>query len=168
MAAGAPQRISLFGRVELTVSRFVNRRGLYLGRRATRFHVAIYRRSGGRLGARMPGFPGVGIALVDHVGARTGARRTSPLMFLRDGEAIVVVASKAGQPTHPSWFHNLSANPDTSVQVGPERWPVRARTAREEERARLWPRLEAMYPGFGEFARAAAPRRIPVVLLEPR
>lgn len=168
MAAGAPQRISMVGRVELAASRALNRRGLYLGRRATRVHCAIYRRSGGRLGARMPGFPGVGIALVDHVGARSGARRTSPLMFLRDGEAVVVVASKAGQPTHPAWFHNLVANPETSVQVGPERWQVRARTAGEEERSRLWPRLVAMYPGFEEFARAAAPRRIPLVILEPR
>jgi deazaflavin-dependent oxidoreductase (nitroreductase family) len=160
--------VSRLGRVELALARVANRRGLYLGRRATRVHSAIYRRSGGRLGARMPGFPAAGIALVDHVGARSGTRRTSPLMFLRDGEAVVVVASKAGQPTHPAWFHNLMAHPDTSVQIGPERRQMRARTASEEERSRLWPRLVAMYPGFEEFARAAAPRQIPLVVLEPR
>ena len=160
--------MSFLGRVQLTLSRLVNRRGLYLGRRSTRVHCAVYRRTGGRLGGRVPSFPKARIALVDHVGARSGTRRTSPLVFLQDGETIAVVASKAGQPTHPAWLHNLKAHPDTTVTIGSETRAARARVASDEERQRLWPQLVSIFPGYEEYAVAAAPRLIPVVLLEPR
>ena len=162
------RRVGAFGRIELALARVANRRGLYLGRRSTRLHCAIYRRSGGRLGGRMPGFPEVRIVLLDHTGARSGIRRTSPLMALEESEGLIVAASKAGQPTHPSWFHNVLAHPETTVQLGPEVRRVRARVATDPEHRRLWPRLVAMYPGFEDFARAAAPRKIPLVVLEPR
>ena len=160
--------MTVLQRVELAVSQALNRRGFYLGRRSTRIHSAIYRRTRGRIGSRMPGFAEVGIVLVDHIGARSGVRRTSPVMFLRDGESIVVAASKAGQPANPSWFHNLMAHPETTAQIGSQVLQVRARVADEHERERLWPRFVAMYPAFEFYARNAAPREVPVVILEPR
>jgi deazaflavin-dependent oxidoreductase (nitroreductase family) len=159
---------SAYGRLNLAAAEAMNKRGVYLGRRATRVHVAVYRRTGGRAGAHVPGWPDARIALVDHRGARTGAARTSPLMFHADGEAVAVVASKGGMPTNPAWFHNLMANPETMVQIGAEVRPVRARLATDAERERLWPEFEAFYPGYAAFIERARPRRIPIVMLEPR
>jgi deazaflavin-dependent oxidoreductase (nitroreductase family) len=156
------------GRLSSVVSNRFAERGIYLGRRSTRFHVALYRVSRGRLGRRVPGWPQTEIALVDHLGARSGRLRTSPLMICRDGEAIAVVASKAGQPSNPAWYHNLLAHPDTTVQVGAERRPVRARVTAGEERERLWARFVAGFPEYERYRVRAAPRQIPVVVLEPR
>jgi deazaflavin-dependent oxidoreductase (nitroreductase family) len=147
-------------------SEFANKRGLYLGPRSTRWHVALYRRSGGRLGNHIPGWPAARIALVDHKGARTGAQRTSPLMYQEEGSAIAVMASKAGQPTHPAWFHNLKANPITTVQIGPELRRVHARVAGAEERDRLWRRFVSIYPGSEAYQRNAGDRQIPIVILD--
>ena len=149
-------------------SEFANKRGIYLGRRSTKIHVAIYRRSGGRLAGHLPGWPAARIVLVDHTGARSGVKRTSPLMSHPDGDAIAVVASKGGQPTHPAWFHNLRANPDTTIQIGAVVREVRARVATDEERDRLWPQFLAFYPGYDFFQRNAKGRKIPIVILDPR
>jgi deazaflavin-dependent oxidoreductase (nitroreductase family) len=162
------KRPGALARLGLAISQLANRRGIYMGRRSTRIHAALYRRTGGRLGARFPGFPEARIALVDHVGARSGAHRTSPLIVIEDGDALVVAASKAGQPTSPAWLHNLIAHPDTTAQVGREVRQVHARVADEAERARLWPQLVAAYSGFELFARDAGRREIPVVILAPR
>lgn len=151
-----------------TVSRHTARHGLYLGPRSTRIHVAVYRRTGGRIGARVPGRRRVPILLLDHTGARSGRRRTSPLMYHEEGADLVVVASKAGQPTHPAWFHNLRANPDTTVQIGSAVREVRARIATAVERERLWPRLVAMFGAYEDFQSYARGRTLPVVVLEPR
>lgn len=160
--------MSLFGQFTASSSQLLNKRGIYLGRRSTKLHVALYRRSGGRLGSHIPGWPAARIALVDHVGAKSGAKRTSPVMYFEDGGAIVVMASKAGQPTHPAWFHNLKANPETTVQVGSTTREVRARLATEEERARLWSGFLAIYPSSEFYARNAQGRQIPIVVLDPR
>jgi len=159
---------SLFGRLTAASSQFANKRGVYLGRRSTKIHVALYRRSGGKIGGHLPGWPEARIALVDHRGAKSGTKRTSPLMYHDEGDAVAVVASKAGQPTHPAWFHNLKANPDTTVQIGSEVREVRARVATDEERDRLWPKFLAFYPGYEFFRRNAKGRKIPIVILEPR
>jgi F420H(2)-dependent quinone reductase len=159
---------SLNARLNLAASEAINDRGIYLGRRSTKVHVAVYRRSGGRIGGNLPGWPDARVALVDHLGARSGVARTSPLMYHRDGASIAVVASKAGQPTNPAWFHNLMANPETTVQIGAEVRPVRARRATEAERERLWPEFLASYPGYTTFRERAHPRVIPIVILEPR
>lgn len=156
------------GRLQLAIGQFASERGIYLGRRSTRIHTAIYRWTRGRLGSRVPGFADARIALVDHVGAKSGAQRTSPLIYLEDDGNVVVVASKAGQPTSPAWFHNLMANPETKVQLGSEVREVRARVASEEERERLWPQFNAVYPAYDFYARNARGRRIPVVILERR
>ena len=159
--------LSLWSRVVMAASNAANRRGLYFGRRSTRVHVALYRWSSGRIGGRLPGFPWVPIVLVDHVGAKTGKLRTSPLMCQRHEGVVAVAASKAGQPTHPAWFHNLMAHPDTTIQLAAERRSVRARMATDQERSEWWPRLVAAYPGYESYQRWAGARTIPVVLLEP-
>lgn len=160
--------MSLLGQLTAAGSQFANRHGIYMGRRTAKLHMAIYRRSAGRIGGRLPGWPEARIALVDHTGARSGLRRTSPLMFKEVDGAVVVVASKAGQPTNPAWFHNLAANPDTTVQIGSEVRRVRARVADDEERERLWPMFVAFYPGYEFYRQHAQARKIPIVILEPR
>jgi deazaflavin-dependent oxidoreductase (nitroreductase family) len=89
-------------------------------------------------------------------------------MYHEDGDLIAVVASKGGQPTHPAWFHNLKANPDTTVQIGSLVRNVRARVASDHERDRLWGEFVAFYPGYDFFQRNAGPRKIPILILEPR
>ena len=130
-------------------------------------HTALYRASGGRLGHRIPGVPGK-MLLLDHVGAKSGTKRTSPLLYFRDGEDLVIVASKGGFPKNPAWFHNLEANPDTTVQVASHRLEVRARVAGPEERERLWPLAVKAYRGYEDYAVRSKGREIPLVILEPR
>jgi deazaflavin-dependent oxidoreductase (nitroreductase family) len=105
--------------------------------------------------------------LLDHVGARSGRKRTNPLACLEDGDNIVIVASKGGSPRHPAWFHNLCANPDTTVQVGSRRIPVTARVATSNERSRLWPKVVAPYCGYENYQRRTS-RQIPLVILQSR
>jgi F420H(2)-dependent quinone reductase len=130
-------------------------------------HALAYRASGGRIGHVLPGVPGR-MLLLDHVGARTGTRRTSPLLYFRDGENVVIVASKGGFPKHPAWFHNLMANPDTTAQIRSERLSVHARLATAKERERLWPRVIQSYRGYADYQRRSRGREIPLVILEPR
>jgi F420H(2)-dependent quinone reductase len=132
---------------------------------AVKGHVLAYRATGGLVGHRVPGAPPM--LLLDHVGAKSGKHRTTPLAYLGDGEDLVLVASKGGSPRHPAWFHNLRANPDTTVQVGSGRRAVRARVATAEERARLWPKVVGMYRGYRHYQRRTE-REIPLVILEPR
>jgi deazaflavin-dependent oxidoreductase (nitroreductase family) len=106
--------------------------------------------------------------LLDHVGAKSGAKRTSPLLYVEDGENVAIVASKGGFPKNPAWFYNLKANPDTSVQIGSEHRAVKARIATPEERERLWAAAVKVYPGYEDYAARSKGREIPVVVLEPR
>jgi deazaflavin-dependent oxidoreductase (nitroreductase family) len=129
-------------------------------------HTFLYRATGGRIGHSAPGMPT--ILLLDHVGAKSGKMRTSPLLYFRDGENVVIVASKGGFPKHPGWFYNLKANPDTKVQIGSERRLVHARVATPEERERLWPVALKMYRGYDEYQARSKGREIPLVVLEPR
>ena len=134
-------------------------------RRLTDVHTAIYRASGGLVGHRFPGTPPV--LLLDHVGARSGRRRTTPLAYGVDGENLVLVASKGGNPRNPAWFHNLVANPDTTVQVGGERRNVHARVAGKAQRDRLWKLMVGVYGGYEDYRRRTG-REIPLIVLEPR
>lgn len=129
-------------------------------------HTALYKLTGGVIGHRVPG--GITNLLLDHVGAKSGTRRTSPLSYFTDGDDLVVVASKGGYPKNPAWFHNLKANPDTTVQVGREKRKVRARVANEEERARLWPKAVESYKGYRDYQERSKGRTIPMVILERR
>jgi F420H(2)-dependent quinone reductase len=135
-------------------------------RRAVGLHVLAYRASRGVIGHRVPGL-GAPMLLLDHVGAKSGKRRTTPLLYLADGDNLALIASKGGHPRHPAWFHNLRANPETTVQVGSERRAVRARVASGEERERVWSRAVEAYPSYADY-QARTEREIPVVVLERR
>ena len=128
-------------------------------------HTVVYRASGGRIGHKFPGSPPM--LLLDHVGAKSGQKRTTPLVYVKDGENLVLVASKGGNPKNPAWFHNLRANPETTVQVGVEKRQVRAHVADKEQRARLWPMAVETYSGYRGY-QERTDREIPLVVLEPR
>jgi len=130
-------------------------------------HAWLYRSTGGRIGHHLPGV-GPPMLLLDHVGAKSGAKRTSPLLYIPDAENVVIVASKGGYPKHPAWFHNLEAHPDTTVQIGHEQRAVHARVATPEERERLWPRVVEAYGGYADYQARSKGRQIPLVILEPR
>jgi F420H(2)-dependent quinone reductase len=134
-------------------------------RRGIAGHTAIYRATNGLLGHRVPGSPPA--LLLDHVGARSAVKRTSPLVYGVDGENLVLVASKGGFPKNPAWFHNLRANPDTTVQVGSQKRKVHARVADPGERERLWALMVGVYSGYEGYRRRTE-REIPLVVLEPR
>ena len=125
----------------------------------------VYRLSGGRIGGRFRG--GAPVLLLTTVGRKSGQPRTAPLLYLEDGENLVIVASKGGMSHHPIWYLNLEANPDVKVQVGSERRRMRARRALDEEKAKLWPRLVAMYGDYDTY-QGRTDRNIPVVILSPR
>jgi len=128
------------------------------------WHTWLYRKSDGRLGGTFPG--GLSALLLTTRGRKSGELRTTPLFYLRDGEKLIIVASKAGFPTHPAWYLNLEAEPKVEVQLGHEKRTMRAETATPEKRARLWPRLCALYPGYQDY-QARTDREIPVVILRP-
>jgi len=134
-------------------------------RRAVGGHTVVYRLTGGLIGHRVPGAPPS--LLLDHVGAKSGTKRTSPLAYLKDGDDYVLVASKGGHPRNPAWFHNLKANPDVTIQVGTSRKKVHARVATAPERERLWPKVIENYGGFEGYQQRTE-REIPLVILEPR
>jgi deazaflavin-dependent oxidoreductase (nitroreductase family) len=127
-------------------------------------NLVLYRATNGRVTGSHGGAP---VLLLTTTGRRSGKRRTTPLLYLEDGGGtLVVVASYGGAPKHPAWYLNLSANPDVEVQIGREIEPRRARTADEDERARLWPRLVAMYANYATY-QTRTEREIPVVILDP-
>jgi deazaflavin-dependent oxidoreductase (nitroreductase family) len=109
------------------------------------------------------------LVLLTTTGARSGKEGTTPLMYHRDGERYVVVASKSGAPDNPAWYYNLKANPVARVEVGTESgtetFEVRAHEAQGEERERIWADRVAIAPGFGDYQRNTS-RRIPVMILE--
>ena len=111
-------------------------------------------------------FKGAPLLLLTSAGAKSGQTRINPLAYTRDGDRYVVIASKGGAPTHPDWFHNVVANPEVTVEVGPERIPAKAVVAEGAERDRLYDAQAALMPGFAEYQRKTT-RRIPVVILEP-
>ncbi len=126
--------------------------------------IAEFRANGGKVGGP---FAGSDILLLHHTGARSGTERVSPLAYQRVGESFAVFASKAGAPENPAWYHNLLADPDTSIEVGTETIKVRARVAEPAERDVIWDRQKERVPHFGQYEQKAAPRKIPVVLLDP-
>ena len=136
-----------------------------LTRRWMKGHTAIYRATGGRIGGQLPG--GVKVLLLDSRGRRSGKRRTNPLLYIEDGDNLVIIASKGGFPRHPAWYHNVQDNADVTVQVGSKQRQLRARDADATERKRLWPKAVEAYPGYEDY-RERTEREIPVVILEPR
>jgi deazaflavin-dependent oxidoreductase (nitroreductase family) len=123
----------------------------------------LYRRTGGRVGGKMSGGD---VLLLHHVGRKSGQARTAPLMYARDGEDLVVIASRGGSDATPAWYLNLQAHPRTTVEVGRERIDVVAQDARDEDRDRLWALAVGNYPHFDVYQERTE-RRIPVVVLKP-
>ena len=127
-------------------------------------HVRVYRDTSGERGYH---WRGTTILLLTTQGHRSGEPRTTPLIHRTDGDRWVVVASKGGAPQHPSWFENLSANPEAMIQVRGEVVPVRATTAEGDERDRLWSLMTEAWPAYDEY-QARTQREIPVVVLSRR
>jgi F420H(2)-dependent quinone reductase len=131
----------------------------------TTLNVWAYRLTGGWLGGTFRG--GAPVCLLTTIGKRSGQPRTVALLYLMDGDDIVLVASKGGMSHSPSWYHNMMAKPDVEVQIGSTTRPMRARRASDTEKAALWPRLVAMYRDYDDY-QARTSRNIPVMVLSPR
>jgi deazaflavin-dependent oxidoreductase (nitroreductase family) len=127
-------------------------------------HVKAYLETDGAVGHE---WRGTTILLLTTTGRTSGEPRVAPLIYDRDGDRYVIVASKGGAPQHPGWYRNLVANPDAEIQVFGEHHPVRARAAAGEERARLWELMNRSWPDYESYQRKTE-REIPVVVLEPR
>lgn len=128
-------------------------------------HNAVFRASGGRVFGRFPG--GAPVLLLTVKGRKTGKPRTTPLLYLDDGETIVVVASKGGAPEDPLWYKNLLANPEVEVEMrGHPKRTMRATPGTDAEREAYWPRLVAIYSGYDDYQKKTT-RKIPIVLLTP-
>jgi deazaflavin-dependent oxidoreductase (nitroreductase family) len=125
--------------------------------------IEEFRANGGKVGGSFEGAP---VLLLTSTGAKSGQRRTTPLMYMPDGERMVIFASKGGAPTNPAWYHNLRANPSATVEVGTDSVDVDAAVTSGEERERLFKRQAELYPQFAEYAEKTT-REIPVVALTP-
>ena len=128
--------------------------------------IAEFRANSGTVGGNFRGAP---MILIHHKGAKTGTERVNPVMYQRVEGGYAVFASKGGAPTNPDWYHNLVANPETTVEVGTESIRVRARVAQGAERERIWDKQKRDYPNFAEYdEKVAGKREIPVIIFEPQ
>ena len=127
-------------------------------------HVRVYRETGGERGYE---WRGTTILLLTTTGRSSGQERTTPLIHRADGDRWVIVASKGGAPEHPSWYRNLQADADATIELPGERVPVRARTAEGAERDRLWGLMTEVWPAYADYQQRTE-RTIPVVVLERR
>jgi deazaflavin-dependent oxidoreductase (nitroreductase family) len=124
--------------------------------------IEEFRANEGRVGGPFEGAP---MILVHHIGAKSGTERVTPLVYFpEDDGTMLIVASKAGAPTNPDWYHNLKANPKVDVEVGTETFPVEAAEVDSSQREGVWTRVVAKNPGFGEYQEKTT-RVIPVVRL---
>jgi F420H(2)-dependent quinone reductase len=127
-------------------------------------HNAVFRVSGGRVGGHMRGMP---VLLLTTTGRKSGKSRVTPLFYLVDDDAFVIVASNGGSDYVPAWWLNLQGNQDAEIEIGRTRALVKARKASPGERARLWPELTSRFPGYAQYETRTS-REIPVVILDPR
>jgi F420H(2)-dependent quinone reductase len=127
-------------------------------------NVPVYRITRGRLMGKVGRVP---VLLLTSTGRRTGQSRTAPVLYLADGDRVVVIGSNAGNTHAPAWSHNLKANPDAEIEIGGRRRTVRARVTEGEERSELWHRMNAQYGGFDDYDRRTS-REIAVFVLDPR
>ena len=124
--------------------------------------VDEFRQHGGQVTGMFEGAP---LVLLTTTGAKSGTRRTTPVVYTRDGDRIVVIASKGGAPTSPDWYHNLVANPHVTVELPDEKFEARAVLPKGEERERLFRAQADLMPNFSEYQKKTT-REIPVVVLE--
>ena len=115
----------------------------------------------GKVGGMFAGTP---LLLLTTTGAKSGLPRTAPLIYMTDGDHLVIIASKGGSPTHPDWYHNIAANPDVMVELGTEKFPARAEIAAEPERTRLFNAQADIMPNFYEYQQNTD-RTIPVITI---
>ena len=125
-------------------------------------HLKQYLETDGREGHIWNGVPTL---LLTTTGAKSGEPLQLPLIYGKDGDNYLVVASKGGAPEHPAWYHNLDANPDVAVQVEADKFNARARTATADEKPRLWETMAKIFPNYVEYQQKTT-RDIPVVVLE--
>ena len=126
--------------------------------------IEEFRANGGKVGGY---FEGASLLLLHHVGAKTGTERANLLVYQQVGGSYAIFASAGGQPRDPQWFRNLVARPDVTVEVGTSTVKARARIADSEERARILATQKERMSNFADYEKSAAPREIPVVLLDP-
>ena len=126
-------------------------------------HAGVYRATGGKLFGRVGKSP---ILLLNTVGRKSGRKRTSPLLYVMDGEDFVIIASKGGAPNHPAWYLNLKANPDATIEVGDREVRVRAEEVDSQEKDRLWQKMVEMYPPYDDY-QTRTKREIPLLVLRP-
>ena len=120
-----------------------------------------FRANEGKVGGQFAGAP---MILVHHFGAKSGVERVSPMVYFPDGERLLIVASAAGSPKNPDWYHNLKAHPEVPVEVGPDTFPVVVEELAPAERAEKWAAITAVMPGFAEYQEKTS-RQIPVLAL---
>ena len=128
-----------------------------------KLNIPLYRLSGGRIGGKIDRAP---VLLLTTTGRKSGQLRTAPVVYLADGERMIVIGSNAGHARVPAWSLNLKANPDAEVEVGRKRLKVRARIAAGEERVDLWRKSNEQYSGFDDYE-ARTDRDIALFVLEP-
>ncbi len=129
----------------------------------SRGNTWLYKLTGGKLGGTFQNAP---VALLTTIGRKTGQPRISPLLFLRDGDRVILAASRSGSDKNPMWYLNLKSNPNVKVQIKDDVRDLRAREANEPERQHYWPKLVAMYPSFEDY-QSWTDRVIPLVVCEP-
>ena len=131
-------------------------------------HKSLYQLSGGRIGSTMGGNT---ILLLHHVGAKSGKAYVTPLAYVGDSEqgqnAYAIIASAAGQPNHPGWYHNLVKNPQATIEIQGKQIPVRAEVAPQAKRDKLWAEISVDFPQFAGYQEKTS-RVIPIVLLHPQ
>jgi deazaflavin-dependent oxidoreductase (nitroreductase family) len=130
----------------------------------SRLNTWAYKVSGGKLGGTF--LQGAPVALLTTIGRKTGQPRVSPLLYLRDGDRVVLVASQGGRANNPMWYLNLKDNPKVSVQIKKDVLALTARDATDAERAQYWPQLVALYSSFDDY-QSWTDRVIPIVICDP-
>ena len=124
--------------------------------------IEDFRSSGGKVGGQFAGAP---MIIITHTGAKSGKLYASPLVYSKDGDRFVIIASKAGAPQNPSWYHNLVAHPEVTVEIGTEKFKARVTEAKGAERDRLFAAQAKLMPQFNEYQKKTN-RKIPVLVLE--
>ena len=126
-------------------------------------HSGVYRATGGKLLGRMGQSP---ILLLNSVGRKSGKKRATPLLYVVDGEDLVIIASKGGTPSNPAWYLNLKADPDATVEIRDRKVRVRAEEVDGQEKERLWQQMAEMYPTYDDYQKKTK-RGIPLLVLHP-
>jgi deazaflavin-dependent oxidoreductase (nitroreductase family) len=126
--------------------------------------IEEFRANSGKVGGPFEGAP---LLLLHHNGAKTGTERVNPLVYQQVGSSYAIFASAAGQPRDPQWFRNLVAHPEVTIEVGTSSVKARARVAEGDERTAIWTTQKERMANFAEYEKTAAPREIPVIVLDP-